>query len=159
MLNSFIIVLREGFESFLLVAVILSFLRKAGHKWLTSSVYVAILLALATSAGLGYLLKTGVNDYLLIDTLGPTIGGSISQFFNNEALREAILGSTHGRIHGPVPGRGARRRLPRCPLRRAAGAPGDVTGYPSLSSPNSSAWPPSRTPPTRSTRRYRARCA
>ena len=57
MLNSFIIVLREGFESFLLVAVILSFLRKAGHKWLTSSVYVAIILALATSAGLGYLLK------------------------------------------------------------------------------------------------------
>jgi len=92
MLNSFIIVLREGFESFLLVAVILSFLRKAGHKWLTSSVYVAIHLALTTSAGLGYLLKTGVNDYLLIDTLGPTIGGSISQFFNNEALREAILG-------------------------------------------------------------------
>src|SRR6185369_416896 len=92
MLNSFIIVLREGFESFLLVAVILSFLRKAGHKWLTSSVYVAIVLALATSAGLGYILKTGVNDYLLIDTLGSTIGGSISQFFNNEALREAILG-------------------------------------------------------------------
>ena len=92
MLNSFIIVLREGFESFLLVAVILSFLRKAGHKWLTSSVYVAIILALATSAGLGYLLKTGVDHYLLIDTFGSGLGGSISQFFNNEALREAILG-------------------------------------------------------------------
>lgn len=92
MLNSFIIVLREGFESFLLVAVILSFLRKAGHRWLTSSVYVAIILALATSAGLGYLLKTGVDDYLLIDTFGTTLGGSIAQFFNNEALREAILG-------------------------------------------------------------------
>jgi len=30
MLNSFIIVFREGFESFLLVAVILSYLRKSG---------------------------------------------------------------------------------------------------------------------------------
>jgi high-affinity iron transporter len=92
MLNSFIIVLREGFESFLLVAIILSFLKKTGHKWLTPSVYVAIILALATSAGLGYLLKTGVDDYRLIDTFGTTLGGSISQFFNNEALREAILG-------------------------------------------------------------------
>ncbi len=36
MLNSFIIVLREGFESFLLVAVILSYLKKSGQRWLTS---------------------------------------------------------------------------------------------------------------------------
>ena len=42
MLNSFIIVMREGFESFLLVAVILAYLRKSGQKWLNSSVYVAI---------------------------------------------------------------------------------------------------------------------
>ena len=92
MLNSFIIVLREGFESFLLVAVILSFLRKSGQKWLTSSVYLAIVVGLATSLGLGYLLKTGVDDSLLVNTFGTTIGGYISQFFNNEALREGILG-------------------------------------------------------------------
>ena len=42
-----------------------------------------------------------------------------------------------GRIRGPVPGPGARRRPLHCPLRRAPGAPGDVTGYLSLSSPNS----------------------
>jgi high-affinity iron transporter len=92
MLNSFIIVLREGFESFLLVAVILSFLRKAGHNWLTSAVYVAIAVGLAVSMALGYVLKTGVDDSLLVSTFGLTIGGYISQFFNNEALREAILG-------------------------------------------------------------------
>ena len=62
MLNSFIIVLREGFESFLLVAVILTYLRKSGQKWLTSAVYVAIVLALSVSAALGYLLKNGVED-------------------------------------------------------------------------------------------------
>jgi len=92
MLNSFIIVLREGFESFLLVAVILSFLRKANQKWLTPSVYVAIIIGLASSLGLGYLLKTGVDDALLTDTFGTNVGGYINQFFNNEALREAILG-------------------------------------------------------------------
>ena len=92
MLNSFIIVLREGFESILLVAVILSFLRKSGQKWLTTSVYVALAAGLATSIALAYVLKTGVDDSLLINTFGSTLGGYISQFFNNEALREAILG-------------------------------------------------------------------
>ena len=92
MLNSFIIVLREGFESILLVAVILSFLRKAGHRWLTSSVYLAIAVGLSASLGLGYLLKTGVDDGRLESMFGTTVGGYISQFFANEALREGVLG-------------------------------------------------------------------
>jgi high-affinity Fe2+/Pb2+ permease len=49
MLGAFTIVLREGFESFLLVAVILSYLRKAELKWLSAAVYVAIGLAVAAS--------------------------------------------------------------------------------------------------------------
>jgi high-affinity iron transporter len=92
MLNSFIIVLREGFESFLLVAIILSYLRKAGQKWLTSAVYSAIVLALSVSLGLAYLLNKGVDDSLLERTFGVTLGGYVSQFFANEALREGILG-------------------------------------------------------------------
>ncbi|HEU4835312.1 MAG TPA: FTR1 family protein [Pyrinomonadaceae bacterium] len=93
MLNSFIIVMREGFESFLLVAVILAYLRKSGQKWLTSSVFVAIALALAASAGLAYVLNTGVDDATVQSMFGPFIGGYVSQFFANEALREAILGA------------------------------------------------------------------
>src|ERR1044072_5311343 len=93
MLNSFIIVMREGFESFLLVAVILAYLRKSGQKWLTTPVYVAIVLALAASAGLAYVLNSGVNDEVVQNMFGATIGGYISQFFNNEALREAVLGA------------------------------------------------------------------
>ena len=57
MLNSFIIVLREGFESFLLVAVILSYLRKSQQRQLAPAVYWAIMLALVLSGGLGYLLQ------------------------------------------------------------------------------------------------------
>ena len=92
MLNSFIIVLREGFESFLLVAIILTYLRKAGQKWLTAAVYVAIVVALSVSAGLGYVLKNGVDDTVLVRLLGQTLGGYAGQFLGNEALREAVLG-------------------------------------------------------------------
>src|SRR6267142_2307693 len=92
MLNSFIIVLRVGFESFLLVAVILSYLRKSGQKWLTSAVYVGIALALSASAALGYLLKLGVDDLGLERLFGATMGGYLNQFLGNEALREGILG-------------------------------------------------------------------
>jgi high-affinity iron transporter len=93
MLNSFIIVLREGFESFLLVAVILAYLRKSGQTWLNSSVYIAIALALAASGGLAYVLNTGVDDATLHNLFGAVAGGYLSQFFANESLREAVLGA------------------------------------------------------------------
>ena len=93
MLNSFIIVMREGFESFLLVAVILAYLRKSEQKWLNSSVYVAIALALAASGGLAYVLNAGVEEATVTNIFGTFIGGYVNQFFANEALREAILGA------------------------------------------------------------------
>lgn len=90
MLQSFIIILREGFESFLLVAVILSFLRKSGRRQLAPAVYWAIGVALGISGGLGYLLfemQTG-HDELIQGYLGQTVAG----FLANESLREAVLG-------------------------------------------------------------------
>ncbi len=92
MLNSFIIILREGFESFLIVAVILAYLRKARLKWLSSAVYCAILLALSASLGLGYTLKYGVSDSTLETMLGAKLGLYASQFLANESLREGVLG-------------------------------------------------------------------
>jgi high-affinity iron transporter len=92
MLNSFIIVLREGFESFLLVAVILSYLRKSGQKWLSSAVYLAVALGLGASAGLGYLLVSGVEQSRLEQLFGARLGGYAGQFLGNEALREGVLG-------------------------------------------------------------------
>jgi high-affinity iron transporter len=38
-------------------------------------------------------LNGGVNDEVVQNMFGATIGGYISQFFNNEALREAVLGA------------------------------------------------------------------
>jgi high-affinity iron transporter len=92
MLNSFIIVFREGFESFLLVAVILSYLRKSGQRSLTSVVYVAIILALSASVGLGYVLRQGLDESVSERIFGSTMGGYVSQFLANESLREGILG-------------------------------------------------------------------
>lgn len=93
MLNSFIIVLREGFESFLLVAVIMAYLSKSGQRWLTPTVYVAIAIALAASGGLAYVLYTGLDEATVQAIFGTTIGGYVSYFFANEAMREAILGA------------------------------------------------------------------
>jgi high-affinity iron transporter len=93
MLNSFIIVLREGFESVLLVAVILTYLRRSGQKWLTSAVFAAIVAGLSSSAALGYLLKFGVSDSTLEEVLGANFASYASQFLNNEALREGVLGA------------------------------------------------------------------
>lgn len=92
MLNSFIIVLREGFESFLLVAVILSYLKKSGAKGLRSAVYIAIALGLAASAGLGYLLSAGIDQSRLEGWFGARAGAFIGQFLGNESLREGTLG-------------------------------------------------------------------
>jgi high-affinity iron transporter len=89
-LQSFIIILREGFESFLLVAVIFSYLRKSGQRQLAPAVYWAIATALGISGGLGYLLfqmQTGNNE--LIERY---LGATVSRFLGNESLREAILG-------------------------------------------------------------------
>lgn len=93
MLNSFIIVMREGFESFLLVAVILAYLRKSEQKWLATPVYVAIATALLASGGLAYLLNSGIDESVASGIFGATVGGYISRFFANEALREAVLGA------------------------------------------------------------------
>ena len=91
MLQSFIIVLREGFESFLLVAVIFSYLRRSGQKQLASAVYAAIGVAVALSTGLGYLLfqmQTGNSD-----SVEKYFGAGVARFLGNEALREAVLGT------------------------------------------------------------------
>src|SRR5499426_324042 len=90
MLQSFIIILREGFESFLLVAVIFSYLRKSGQRQLTSAVYSAIAVALAISAGLGYLLFKMQTGHA--EAVEKYLGTGIAGFLGNEALREAILG-------------------------------------------------------------------
>lgn len=61
MLSSFVIVLREGFEAFLIVAIIVAYLRKTGRAGLIRAVYVGLAAALAVSVALGWVLRQGAN--------------------------------------------------------------------------------------------------
>jgi high-affinity iron transporter len=64
MTQAFVIVLREGFEAFLIVAITLTYLRKTGRIGLIPAVYVGVGVSVATSAILGYWLLQGVNQAL-----------------------------------------------------------------------------------------------
>jgi high-affinity iron transporter len=64
MLQAFIVVFREGFESFLIVGVILAYLRRIGQSRLVPAMYWGIAASVLASAGLGYMLSKGVNEAL-----------------------------------------------------------------------------------------------
>jgi high-affinity iron transporter len=64
MLQAFIVVFREGFESFLIVGVILAYLRRIGQHRLVPAMYWGIAASVLASTGLGYLLSKGVNESL-----------------------------------------------------------------------------------------------
>ncbi len=70
MLQAFIIAFREGFEGFLIVAIILSYFKKSKDKWLIPAVYWGILVSIFASAGIGYILREGVNQSLWEGILG-----------------------------------------------------------------------------------------
>ncbi len=64
MLQAFIIVLREGFEAFLIVAITLAYLGKTGKSKLIPAVYAGVFAAVLSSAALGYWLYKGANGPL-----------------------------------------------------------------------------------------------
>jgi high-affinity iron transporter len=70
MLQAFIIFLREGFEAFLGVAIILAYLRQTNQRRLVPAVYWAIAASLLASTALGYAMMQGVNEALWEATLG-----------------------------------------------------------------------------------------
>lgn len=70
MLQAFVIVLREGFESFLIVSVILAYLQKLNYRQLLPAVYWGIAVSLAVSGGLGVLLSQRGYDPLWEGVLG-----------------------------------------------------------------------------------------
>ncbi len=92
MLQTFIIVLREGFEAFLIVAIMLAYLKKTDQKWLAPAIYWAVGAAVAASAALAYLLSNGVDSETVTGIFGENIGYYINRFFNIESLREGVLG-------------------------------------------------------------------
>src|SRR5438132_8777308 len=64
MWQAFIVVFREGFESFLIVGIILAYLRRIGQHPLVPAMYWGIGASILASAGLGYMLSRRVNESL-----------------------------------------------------------------------------------------------
>ena len=64
MLQSFIIIWREGFEAFLIVAIIFAYLKKAGKTRLIPAVYWGIGASVVSSGALGFWLLEGANQPL-----------------------------------------------------------------------------------------------
>lgn len=64
MLQAFIITLREGFESFLIVAIIFGYLRRTGRASLLPMVWWGVAGSVAVSAALGFMLLQGGNQPL-----------------------------------------------------------------------------------------------
>lgn len=62
MADAFMIVLREGFEAFLIVAITLTYLKRTSRQWLNGAVYAGIVTAIVLSAILGFVLLRGINQ-------------------------------------------------------------------------------------------------
>ena len=64
MIQAFVIVLREGFESFLIVAIIIAYLQKTGRRSLMPAVTWGIVASVFLSILLGFFLLQGANEPL-----------------------------------------------------------------------------------------------
>ncbi|HKR66313.1 MAG TPA: FTR1 family protein [Thermoanaerobaculia bacterium] len=79
MLQALIIVFREGFESFLTVAIIFAYLKKTGRTWLRPAVWWGIGVSVIASAALGYELQR-VNQPLWEGILGMVAALLVATF-------------------------------------------------------------------------------
>lgn len=70
MFQAFVIVLREGFEAFLIVSIIVSYLKKIHQNWLLPAAYWGIAASVVASGLMGLWMSRGVNEPLWEGTLG-----------------------------------------------------------------------------------------
>src|SRR5258706_11196053 len=78
MLQAFVITWREGLEAFLIVAISLSFLRKAGRTTLIPAVHWGIAVALGVSVVGAYLLFHAANQEWLDGPLAMVAAASVT---------------------------------------------------------------------------------
>jgi high-affinity iron transporter len=78
MFRAFVILLREGLEAFLIVAISIAYLRKSGQHQLLKAVYWGIAASLVLSAGAAYLFAQAENTSLWEGILGLTAAVMVS---------------------------------------------------------------------------------
>jgi high-affinity iron transporter len=79
MIDALIIVFREGFEAFLTVAIIVTYLKKTGRDWLRPAVYWGIVVSVGASFWLGWVLRT-VNQPMWEGILGLVAAVLVATF-------------------------------------------------------------------------------
>ena len=70
MTQAFVIMLREGFEAFLIVSIIAAYLQKTGRGPLLQAVYWGVAVSIAASIGCGFLLHQSANQPFWEGVLG-----------------------------------------------------------------------------------------
>jgi high-affinity iron transporter len=102
MLQAFVVVFREGFESFLIVGIILAYLRRIGQQQLVPATYWGIGASLVASAGLGYMLSKGVNEALWEGLFGVVtivlVGSLVAHMWKAGAQMKSQMESKLSRI-------------------------------------------------------------
>lgn len=109
MLQAFIIVLREGFEAFLIVAIILAYLKKTHRTSLTPAVYFGVAASALVSFGLGYLIYQGTaNQPLMEGWLGLAAAVLVAWFVVHmwktaphlkHDMEKKLIAATHHKAH------------------------------------------------------------
>ncbi|HEX6925278.1 MAG TPA: FTR1 family protein [Longimicrobiaceae bacterium] len=112
MLQAFIIVLREGFEAFLIVAITIAYLRRTGRTALLFAVHAGIAAALLASAILGWILMQGANLPLWEGLLGllalPLVVGLVVHMWREgPRMRGRIEGRIEASVSRPATGSAA----------------------------------------------------
>ena len=79
MLSALIIIFREGFEAFLSVAIILTYLRKTNRDWLRPAVHWGVGVSVVASFALGWLLRN-INQPLWEGVLGVVAAVLVATF-------------------------------------------------------------------------------
>src|SRR5438045_9316121 len=78
MLQAFVITLREGLEAFLIIAISLAYLRKAGRHELVPAVRWGIALSILISIGAAFLFQRAANHSLWEGTLAVVAAISVA---------------------------------------------------------------------------------
>src|SRR5438876_11713759 len=92
MLQSFVITLREGLESFLIVAIILAYLRKGGQARLVRAVHLGIGASLILSVAAGLLLAQASNQALWEGILAVVAAITVASFTIHMRSEERRVG-------------------------------------------------------------------
>src|SRR5262245_52262362 len=103
MLQAFVITLREGLEAFLIVAISLAYLRKAGRRELVPAVHWGIGLVVLMSIGAAYLFQQAANQALWEGLLAIAAAVSVASLtVHMWRTARRIKGDIEGHLHDSI---------------------------------------------------------